>query len=104
MDSIEFCTLLGNLLENALEACRKAPEGQRRIALRGAPQGSQLLISVKNTFDGTVLKEEGHIIGRKGAAGGLGIKSIRTIAGRHHGEYVPEWNGNTFTASVMLRL
>lgn len=104
MDSFELCTLLGNLLENALEACRKAPEGQRRITLKGAPQGNQLLISVKNTFDGTVLKEEGHIVSRKGTSGGLGIKSIRTIAGRHHGEYVPEWNENTFTASVMLRL
>jgi hypothetical protein len=59
---------------------------------------------VKNTFDGTVLKEEGHIVSRKGESGGLGIKSIRTIANRHHGEYVPEWNENTFTASVMLRL
>jgi sensor histidine kinase regulating citrate/malate metabolism len=104
MDSFELCTLLGNLLENALEACRKAPEGQRLITLKGAPQGNQLLISVKNTFDGTVLKEEGHIVSRKGESGGLGIRSIRTIAGRHHGEYVPEWNDNTFTASVMLRL
>ncbi len=104
MDSFELCTLLGNLLENALEACRKAPEGQRKISLRGAPQGSQLMITVQNTFDGTILKEEGHIVSRKGTSGGLGIKSIRTIAGRHHGEYVPEWNENTFTASVMLRL
>ncbi len=104
MDNFELCTLLGNLLENALEACRKAPEGLRRIMLNGAPQGNQLLISVKNTFDGTVIKEEGHIVSRKGESGGLGIRSIRTIAGRHHGEYVPEWNGNTFTASVMLRL
>jgi signal transduction histidine kinase len=104
MDSFELCTLFGNLLENALEACRKAPEGQRRITLNGAPQGNQLLISVKNTFDGTVLKEEGHIVSRKGSSGGLGIRSIRTIAGRHHGEYIPEWNDNTFTASVMLKL
>ncbi len=104
MDSFELCTLLGNLLENALEACRKAPEGQRRITLNGSPQGNQLLISAKNTFDGMVLKEEGRIVSRKGESGGLGIRSIRTIAGRHHGEYVPEWNDNTFTASVMLRL
>ncbi len=104
MDSFELCTLFGNLLENAWEACKKAPEGQRQILLKGAPQGSQLLISVKNTFDGTVMKEEGHIVSRKGASGGLGIKSIRAIAGRHQGEYVPKWDGQTFTASVMLRL
>jgi len=104
MDSFELCTLLGNLLENALEACRNAPEGQRRITLKGAPAGNQLLISVKNTFDGTILKEEGHIVSRKGDSGGLGIKSIRAIAGRHRGEYVPVWDEHTFTASVMLRL
>ena len=104
MDSFELCTLFGNLLENALEACQKAPEGQRHIILRGAPQGRQLLITVRNTFDGTVLKEEDHIISRKGNCGGLGIKSIRAIARRHRGEYVPAWDGQTFTASVVLRL
>jgi len=104
MDSFELCTLFGNLLENALEACQKAPEGQRRITLRGAPQGGQLLITVRNTFDGTVLKEEDHIISRKGSCGGLGIKSIRAIASRHSGEYLPTWEGQTFTASVVLRM
>ncbi len=104
LDSFELCTLLGNLLENALEACRKAPKDQRSITLKGAPQGSQLLISVKNTFDGQVIKEEGRIVSRKSTDGGLGIKSIRAIADRHQGDYVPEWNDNTFTASVMLRL
>lgn len=104
MDSVELCTLFGNLLENALEACQKAPKEQRRITLRGAPQGGQLLITVKNTFDGTVLKEEDHLISRKGTCGGLGIKSIRAIASRHQGEYMPVWEGQTFTASVVLRL
>ena len=104
MDSFELCTLFGNLLENAWEACKKAPEGQRSIILKGVPQGSQLFISVNNTFDGTVFEQEGHIISRKGASGGLGMKSIRAIAGRHQGEYVPKWDGHTFTASVMIRL
>ncbi len=104
MDRFELCSLLGNLMENALEACRVAPEGRRRITLKGAPQDGRLLICVKNTFDGTILKEEGHIVSRKGVSGGLGIKSIRAIAGRHRGEYVPQWDEHTFTASVMLRL
>ncbi len=104
MDSFELCTLLGNLLENALEACQSAPEGNRQMILRGAPQGGHLMITVKNTFDGTVLKEEGHIISKKGSAGGLGIKSIKAIASRHNGEYMPQWDDQSFTASVMLRL
>lgn len=104
MDNFELCTLFGNLLENAWEACKKAPEAQRSIILKSVPHGSQLLISVKNTFDGTVVEEEGHIVSRKGASGGLGIKSIRAIAGRHQGEYVPKWEGHTFTANVMIRL
>ncbi len=104
MDSFELCTLFGNLLENAWEACKKAPEGQRCIILRGAPQGSQVMITVRNSFDGTVLKEEDHIISRKGSCGGLGIKSIRAIASRYRGVYVPAWEGQMFTASVVLRL
>lgn len=104
MDSFELCTLMGNLLENALDACKKAPEGQRRIVLNGAPHGGKLLITVKNSFDGAVLQDKGQIVSRKGALGGLGIKSIRQIAARHQGEYVPTWEGQTFTARVVLRL
>jgi hypothetical protein len=104
MDNFELCSLIGNLLENALEACQKAPQGQRRITLKAAPHNGQLLISVENGFDGTIFREEGQIVSRKGKCGGLGIRSIRSIVSRHQGEYVPQWNENTFTASVMLRM
>lgn len=104
MDNFELCSLIGNLLENALEACQKAPEGRRRIALTAAPHNGQLIISVENGFDGTVFREEGQIVSRKGKGGGLGIRSIRSIVSRYQGEYVPQWSENTFTASVMLRM
>ncbi len=104
MDNFELCSLIGNLLENALEACQKAPKGQRRITMKAAPHNGQLLISVENGFDGTILREEGQIVSRKGEGGGLGIRSIRSIVSRHEGEYIPQWNDDTFTASVMLRM
>lgn len=100
-DEFELCSLMGNLMENALEACCKAPPEERWISIRAVPHNSQLLICVENGFDGTVLQ---NLSSRKGEEGGLGIKSIRAIAGRHQGEYIPQWEGNKFTANVLIKL
>lgn len=104
INHMELCILLGNLLENALEACKMAPEESRKISLTALPHGRHLMISVENSFDGAVLQKNGHLVSRKGEEGGLGSKSIRAIADRHRGEYTTNWNQNEFKAYVLLQL
>jgi hypothetical protein len=104
IDDYELCIIIGNLLDNAITACLRTPEGERRyIELSMRPREGQYGIKLENSFDG-VLKNEGKTLYTMKNDGGLGIKSIASIARRHGGEYVPVWDDKKFSAFVVLKL
>jgi signal transduction histidine kinase len=104
IDDYELCIILGNLLTNAVTACLRTPEAENRyIEVSMKPREAQYGIKVENSFDG-VLKNEGKILYSTKKDGGLGIKSIITVAGRHRGEYIPVWDEHKFSAFVLLQL
>lgn len=98
----ELCVLLGNLLENALEACLSC-EGRRFIRVNGMMQGkSTLVLTVDNT--GPEPEREGNAFYSSKRDGfGIGTESVRMIVRRYHGDVRFEWNGGVFYASVMLK-
>ncbi len=50
---VELCAVLGNLMDNAIEACRRLPEGTpRRITARGRVNGGFLVLRVQNPVSG----------------------------------------------------
>ena len=49
--SVPLCTILANLLDNAIEAVRKAPEDNKMIEVTAKRTGSFFYISVKNPSD-----------------------------------------------------
>lgn len=102
--NIDLCIILGNLLENALEATQRLTEDQRRIDLKAFCKGQNLIILVTNSFDGKVLVQNGQLKSRKMDAGGIGCQSIRAIACKYQGEYLTQWQSSEFTASVILQL
>ena len=75
----EMCIVLGNLLENAVEACQKL-EINRQIKLVLKPKGEQLILMVRNTFDGDVVfDEEKFVSTKKDGNGGLGLESVMAV-------------------------
>jgi sensor histidine kinase regulating citrate/malate metabolism len=98
----ELCIVLGNLLENALEACAKK-EDERCVELSVKTQGSQLAIMVRNSFNGEVdIKNKRPVSAKKG--GGLGLQSVRALLDRYRGHILFEWDEDKFTVYVMLNL
>ena len=103
----EFCVLLGNLLENALDACQTGrPESktsQPFIRVCAIQIGtSTLSITVDNTsvFKPTWINEK--LVSTKAAGSGIGTESIRMIAEQYRGDARFEWKDGVFYASVML--
>ena len=103
----EFCVLLGNLLENALDACQTGrPESETSqpfIRVCAIQTGtSTLSITVDNTsvFKPTWINEK--LVSTKAAGSGIGTESIRMIAEQYHGDARFEWKDGVFYASVML--
>ena len=103
----EFCVLLGNLLENALDACQtgrsESQNSQPFIRVCAVQTGaSTLSITVDNTsvFKPTWINEK--LVSTKAAGSGIGTESIRMIAEQYRGDARFEWKDGVFYASVML--
>lgn len=101
--------IFGNLVENAIEACRKIPEKERFITLYADTQTEGCLyITMSNSFDGTVNKTGDEFIstkkaGKNSISSGIGLKSIKKAAASHKGSARFYNEGNTFYCDVMLR-
>ena len=102
--SDELCILLGNLLENAMEALGREPTGHRRLYLRGNASDGQLRLVVENSFGGRLLERDGHYPSTKHSGSGLGLRSVRTIAEKHGGLADFSADGTTFRALLMIPL
>ena len=99
----EVCVLLGNLLENALEACTadssKKPVVQVHIRQTGH---SMLTLTVDNTCSVPPSLDCDALPSSKHPGSGIGTGSARAIAERYHGDARFEWKNGVFYASVML--
>lgn len=101
----ELCVLLGNLLENALESCKKHPDASPYIRMGGKLVGSRMLtVIVDNCPADEPKRERGALLSAKRPSVGTGTASIQAIAQRYGGEARFEWKDNVFSASVVLTL
>ncbi len=101
----ELCIVVGNLLENAVEACLKL-EDKRRIELLVKPLGGQLVLKAANAYNGEGQgdspAEENALPASTKKNGGLGLRSVRAVAEKYKGELMINQDGVTFTAYVTL--
>ena len=103
----EVTVLLGNLLENAVEACLREKNGKCSIRLRIFRKNkSSLVFLTDNTCSGTVrFDADGKTpLSSKRKGVGIGVSSIREIADRYGGDTLFEQKAGMFYASVWLRL
>jgi len=106
----DMTAILGNLLDNALEAAERVQEKHLRIDIeysRGV-----LFITVKNSFDGEVRYTQeggtkriaaGLLASRKdGREHGHGLKNIQRAVEKYNGQMKITHEGNIFSVSLML--
>lgn len=89
MDNIDLCILLGNLLDNCIEAVEKV--NNRFIELIIDKNKDVVFINLRNTFDSSRLKyENGEYITNKsdGKNHGIGMKNIESIINKYNGNIV----------------
>lgn len=99
----DLSVLFGNLIENALEACRTEP-GDRKIAIRAALTGGTLCVTVDNTFTGALRRTPGgELLSAKHPGAGLGTRSVKSIAEHYGGVCRLEAKDGMFYASVLCR-
>ena len=94
LDDVEWVTLLGNLLENALRACEQAPPPQSlRLSINFT--GGMLRLSLVNS-------KAPHPVPAKGS--GIGLKRIKALVARHAGHLTLEDRSDAFEVNILLPL
>lgn len=97
----DMSVLLGNLLENAVDACRAEDSHDKRIFFRANLAGNSLCVTVDNTYTGTLkYAGNGDLLSTKHRGTGLGTKSVRCIAEQYGGICRFEAKDGLFCASV----
>ena len=99
--------ILGNLLDNALDAVAKLPEKEIKLDIEYSRQA--LFIHVKNSYDGIVSyaagpgKGEKRIASRKdGSEHGHGLKNIKRAIEKYNGHMDIAHEAKTFSVTILL--
>lgn len=103
--SMDLCAILGNLLDNALEAARQVPFSEQRfIKLTIRRINQMLVIKVENSFSASPVQVKGLLKTTKTESGlhGWGLKSAQTAAEKYDGMIQTTYTGNTFRAVATL--
>lgn len=105
----ELCTVLMNLLQNALDANALAPEGAKKwlrvcIHIRGA----HLYIGVENPRFAPVKYDEEtglcHTTKENRTVHGYGLKTVQAVARKYQSELLLEFPDGLFSASTALQM
>lgn len=106
LSDVEWCTIFGNLLDNAVETCALQNQGPKRILLTGSSHGKQFFLKIENTYDGTLLQNEHRLLSRKSPSPyhGIGLSSVQQIVSAHNGTLDILPTDNHFIVGITLPL
>ena len=99
----QLCSIFGNLLENALDACRECTDSAPFIRICAQEDAGHIVIAVDNTCCHPPIEENGRFRSTKHDGFGTGTASIRSIAERYQGLVDFRYEDGIFYASVMLK-
>ena len=106
MNPDEICSLLGNLMDNALEASREVPEG-RFLSVECRKSEDSYYIKVQNAAAPSPETAPSFLQSRKSdrrnqVGHGLGMRSMERIVHANGGELAVDRTENRFTVVVRL--
>ena len=102
---LDLVTILGNAMDNAIEACRRMPQGAARyIQVRTREMPGFILLHVVNSCTGQARMEGSRFLTIKEDAEnhGFGLSSIRHTAESYHGEMACRMEDGEFSLSLIF--
>ncbi len=101
----DFTVLIGNCMENAIEASLRIPKEERKIKLWGQVRGDFLFLVFENNYDGNCLEKNGQILStkRNGKEEGIGLLSVKRIVKQYQGEMLISHPGKAFSVKVSIK-
>lgn len=85
VEDVDLCVILGNLLDNAIEACEQVEEGSRFLRIYLSVNKGQFYLSIQNSAKEEPDFEERNYISKKRGNHGLGMKRVKAAVDKYHG-------------------
>lgn len=102
LPTLDIAVILGNLLDNALEAVIHVND--RWIDIKLNYTKGRLIIKINNAYDGELIKTAGGFVTRKKdkADHGLGIKSVQAVLDKYDGAMQFSYDASKFEVKALL--
>ncbi len=103
---VDLCALFANALDNAIDACRRLPEGKRELTLRARCDQGILVMECENPCAAPPPERHGRLVTSKPdpTRHGFGLQSIRQVAEHYSGSMSAEYYDGRFVLLVSLRV
>lgn len=100
----DLVVMLGNLLDNAIEAAQKCEKGQRYIKVKICNINNMLLLIIKNSSSGMPQLKNGKFVSSKEdkEVHGFGIESVKRIGKAYDGEIHFQYTENNFEVKILI--
>jgi signal transduction histidine kinase len=104
IQNVDLSRIVGNMLENAIEACLRMDYGTKKIRLQSMIAGDMLVLGMRNSFDGDYkVLADGRYVSRKRDSGvATGLASVCSVADKYGGSVKFEAKDREFMTSVRL--
>ncbi len=104
IDNFDLAVVIGNCIENAIEACNKIDFiTLKYIKIKAEIKGSQLVIKIKNSFNGEIIKEDSIIkTSKSGEDHGIGLCNVANITEKYSGYFHINYNDNKFEVHIAM--
>lgn len=106
LDPVDLYTLVGNALDNAIEAVLPLSPAERLIRLRVQEKAGMVFLRIENPYAGRLELRDGLPLTSKADRQnhGFGLKSIRDMAEKYHGFLNLETEGGLFVLRLSFPL
>ena len=99
----EFCAMLGNLLDNSVNAVTALPPEQRRITVTCRMLSQKMLgLSVENPYSGKLSFGPNGLPAAKRKDHGIGLSSVAATVHRYHGTVTITGDDGIFAVNLLL--
>lgn len=82
---VDLCTILGNLLDNAIESCEALAVEQRFVRIYIAQKKEQLYLSIQNATQSQAPIAQDSFETPKSGEHGLGLRRVKVVIGKYKG-------------------